>query len=131
MNDSLQSRRRFLKTAAVTTGAVLFSPRPEFGQALSSISDSDATESSSADYTLRIKVSPVEVAPNRIISTTTYNAQFPGPLNLSKTPPTIREPFEDPRSVRPSADKRGKCSPFLASFLPELSLHSASRSHRQ
>jgi FtsP/CotA-like multicopper oxidase with cupredoxin domain len=33
-----------------------------------------------ADYTLTIAVSPVELAPHRIISTTTYNSQFPGPL---------------------------------------------------
>ena len=33
-----------------------------------------------ADYTIRIKVAPVEIAPNRIVSTTTYNGQFPGPL---------------------------------------------------
>ena len=33
-----------------------------------------------ADYTIRIQVSPIEIAPNRIISTTTYNGQFPGPL---------------------------------------------------
>jgi FtsP/CotA-like multicopper oxidase with cupredoxin domain len=37
-------------------------------------------ESGAADYTIRIQVSPIEIAPNRIISTTTYNAQFPGPL---------------------------------------------------
>jgi len=41
---------------------------------------STALESSAADYTLRIKVSPVEIAPQKIISTTTYNGQFPGPL---------------------------------------------------
>lgn len=34
----------------------------------------------SADHTLRIKVSAVEVAPGRTFSTTTYNGQFPGPL---------------------------------------------------
>jgi FtsP/CotA-like multicopper oxidase with cupredoxin domain len=38
-----------------------------------------ATESP-ADYTLTIAVKPVELAPNHIISTTTYNGQFPGPL---------------------------------------------------
>jgi FtsP/CotA-like multicopper oxidase with cupredoxin domain len=37
-------------------------------------------ESGSADYTLRIKTSPIELAPNRIVSLTTYNEQFPGPL---------------------------------------------------
>lgn len=33
-----------------------------------------------ADYTIHIKNSPIEIAPNRIISATTYNGQFPGPL---------------------------------------------------
>ena len=33
-----------------------------------------------ADYTLRIGIGLVEVAPQHIISTTTYNGQFPGPL---------------------------------------------------
>ena len=44
-----------------------------------------------ADYTLTIAVKPVELAPNRIISTTTYNGQFPGPLLRFKegTPVTI------------------------------------------
>ena len=32
------------------------------------------------DYTLTIAVKPIELAPNRILSTTTYNGQFPGPL---------------------------------------------------
>ncbi|ORB84268.1 copper oxidase [Mycobacterium kansasii] len=33
-----------------------------------------------ADHTLRIGHSQVEVAPGKIVSTTTYNGQFPGPL---------------------------------------------------
>ncbi len=37
-------------------------------------------ESDSADFTLHIQTSPVEIAPNRIISATTYNGRFPGPL---------------------------------------------------
>jgi FtsP/CotA-like multicopper oxidase with cupredoxin domain len=32
------------------------------------------------NYTLTIATTPIELAPNRIISTTTYNGQFPGPL---------------------------------------------------
>jgi FtsP/CotA-like multicopper oxidase with cupredoxin domain len=32
------------------------------------------------DYTLRIATGLVELAPDRIVSTTTYNGQFPGPL---------------------------------------------------
>jgi FtsP/CotA-like multicopper oxidase with cupredoxin domain len=34
----------------------------------------------SANYTIRIATGVVELAPDRIISTTTYNGQFPGPL---------------------------------------------------
>jgi FtsP/CotA-like multicopper oxidase with cupredoxin domain len=36
--------------------------------------------SGSADYTTHIQASAVEIAPNRIVSATTYNGQFPGPL---------------------------------------------------
>ena len=61
------SRRNFLKTAGTLAGGSLLSPSAIFGQ-------------SSADYTLTIAVKPVELAPNHIISTTTYNGQFPGPL---------------------------------------------------
>ena len=35
---------------------------------------------SAADCTLTIAVKPVELAPKHIVSTTTYNGQFPGPL---------------------------------------------------
>lgn len=37
-------------------------------------------ELSAADYTLHIRTAPIEIAPKRIISATTYNGQFPGPL---------------------------------------------------
>ncbi|MFD7898558.1 multicopper oxidase family protein [Streptomyces sp. NPDC059743] len=33
-----------------------------------------------ADYTVRIATGPVELAPGAVVSTTTYNGQFPGPL---------------------------------------------------
>jgi FtsP/CotA-like multicopper oxidase with cupredoxin domain len=33
-----------------------------------------------ANYTIDIAVKPIELAPNKIVSTTTYNGQFPGPL---------------------------------------------------
>ena len=80
MKDFLQSRRGFLKGAAVTAGAALFPPAASLGQSPSSMPTATPSESPSPDYTLRIKASPVEVAPHRIISTTTYNGQFPGPL---------------------------------------------------
>src|ERR1700757_1290618 len=37
-------------------------------------------QDSAVDYTVHVAASPVEIAPKRIISTTTYNGQFPGPL---------------------------------------------------
>lgn len=43
--------------------------------------DARAVQSATpADYTLRIGTSLVELGPDKIISTTTYNGQFPGPL---------------------------------------------------
>ena len=33
-----------------------------------------------ADYTLRIRSTPIEIAPRHIVSAITYNGQFPGPL---------------------------------------------------
>jgi FtsP/CotA-like multicopper oxidase with cupredoxin domain len=38
----------------------------------------EATEK--ADFTIRIQASPVEIARDRIVSTVTYNGQFPVPL---------------------------------------------------
>jgi FtsP/CotA-like multicopper oxidase with cupredoxin domain len=73
------SRRSFLGTAAAATAASLLpagckpSPQP-------APSAQDASINGPADYTLRIAVTPVEVAPGKILSTTTYNGQFPGPL---------------------------------------------------
>ena len=32
------------------------------------------------DYTIEIKAAPIEISPHRILSTITYNGQFPGPL---------------------------------------------------
>jgi len=57
---------------------------------------SDTSESRSADYTLRIKVSPVEIAPSRIVSITNYNGQFPGPLiRLKEGQPVTVDIFND------------------------------------
>lgn len=84
MKELSESRRQFLKAAGLAGGAVLFSPGNAVAETLMpplrSESLAASPESASADYTLHIKVSPVEIAPNRIISATTYNGQFPGPL---------------------------------------------------
>jgi len=84
MKEFFESRRHFLKTAGMTAGAMLLSPADSSGQteaALQQSPSADATANSEpANYTLRIKTSPVEIAKDRIISLTTYNGQFPGPL---------------------------------------------------
>ena len=82
MHDSDGSRRNFLKTVGLAAGAALLS-RPgvaQSGMEMPSASHNVGQASAGAGYTIRIAVSPVEIAPARIISTTTYNGQFPGPL---------------------------------------------------
>jgi FtsP/CotA-like multicopper oxidase with cupredoxin domain len=70
------SRRNFLSSAAALAGSTLV--RGTAGSALagSEIPEDDAH----ADYTLTIATKPIELAPKRIVSITTYNGQFPGPL---------------------------------------------------
>jgi FtsP/CotA-like multicopper oxidase with cupredoxin domain len=63
------SRRDFIKAAGTIAGAKLL-PTTGFAQ----------EKDGPADYTLTIADTPVEIAPKKIISTTTYNGQFPGPL---------------------------------------------------
>src|SRR5579871_4112342 len=79
MEFSQLSRRQFVKAAGALAGAASFldgCKQPATSQA----KDGAAQPSGPADYTLTIAVKPVELAPNHIISTTTYNGQFPGPL---------------------------------------------------
>ena len=76
MTNFPDSRRHFLKTTALAAGTAL----------LSRIACAQGTMSHvvgqypAADYTIRIQTVPIEIAPNHILSTTTYNGQFPGPL---------------------------------------------------
>jgi FtsP/CotA-like multicopper oxidase with cupredoxin domain len=78
-----ESRRQFLKVTGLAAGASLLSPissldvRPATTETESAAAPQD---SGAADYTIRIKASPVEIAPKRIIPLLTYNGQFPGPL---------------------------------------------------
>src|SRR5579859_6171073 len=62
------SRRDLFKTAGSIAGAVLLYPRALLSQ------------QATADYTLTIGTSPIELAKDHIVSITTYNGQFPGPL---------------------------------------------------
>ena len=84
MMELSESRRRFLKTAGLTAGTLLLHSGAIVAEASVSTQTNDSpvapSESGSADHTLLIKTSPIEIAPKRIISVTTYNGQFPGPL---------------------------------------------------
>jgi len=84
MKHSLRSRRAFLKSTGVAAGAMLLSAKPGLAQVLPVAAPhapaAAQNDSAPADYTLRIRTSPVEIAPKRIISLTTYNGKFPGPL---------------------------------------------------
>lgn len=71
-------RRDFLKWSG---WSALAGSAPAWLRAAPSASASAAPLSATkADYTLRIARSLVELAPDHIVSTTTYNGQFPGPL---------------------------------------------------
>lgn len=79
---TVESRRDFLRTAGAV-GASLLVPGMALGQGGLSQSQSDSANAQrfgQPDYTLHIRTSPIEIAPNRIISITNYNGQFPGPL---------------------------------------------------
>jgi FtsP/CotA-like multicopper oxidase with cupredoxin domain len=67
------TRRNFLRTTGVAAGGALLSVG-KWSRA------SAAGSAGRSDYTLTIAVKPIELAANRIVSVTTYNGQFPGPL---------------------------------------------------
>ncbi len=99
MEKFAESRRRFLKGAGLTAGALLASP---IGVAADSAAllrpEATARQhgSGSADYTIRIQASPIEIAPKVILSTITYNGQFPGPLiRLREGQPTTVDIYND------------------------------------
>ena len=70
MDGFLESRREFLRKTGLTAGALLLSPKNLFANAAEA----------AADYTIHIKAAAIEIAPNQILSTITYNGQLPGPL---------------------------------------------------
>ena len=74
-------RRNFLRVAGAAAGATLLSPSGLLSQSATAGDNGAASQSEGpAEYTLTIATKPIELAPNRIISVTTYNGQFPGPL---------------------------------------------------
>ena len=70
MERLIESRREFLRTAGLAAGALMVSSKHLFS----------AGAEAAADYAVRIKAAPIEIAPNQTLSTITYNGQFPGPL---------------------------------------------------
>lgn len=69
-------RRRLLQAGGITA---LSTALPKLVEAQSSANTS-VSPKGAADHTIRIGNGLVELAPDRIIPTTTYNGQFPGPL---------------------------------------------------
>lgn len=79
-------RRHFIKLSSLALAARhLPIPLDTSGSA------AQPAPSGRSDYTIRIATSLVELGPDKIISTTTYNGQFPGPLLrfTEGTPTTI------------------------------------------
>jgi FtsP/CotA-like multicopper oxidase with cupredoxin domain len=68
----LLDRREFLKVSSLAVLAPT--------TAVSSRVLAENAPAAKADYTLRIQRAQIELAPHHVISTTTYNGQFPGPL---------------------------------------------------
>ncbi|RSL15765.1 FtsP/CotA-like multicopper oxidase with cupredoxin domain [Edaphobacter aggregans] len=79
MNPSQLSRRTFLGAAGALTGGFLVGSALHARAARVGVGLELQAEGA-ADYTLTIATKPVEIAPKRIVSITTYNGQFPGPL---------------------------------------------------
>jgi len=67
-------RRRFLSLTTLPIATAGLRPL------LAAAADNTVSPEEKADYSIRIGTGLVELAPDRILSTTTYNGQFPGPL---------------------------------------------------
>src|SRR5580704_14035734 len=82
MNPTI-SRRRFLTGTGALAGVGMAVGRPRLPNFALSVRvgfNQQSRDQTGADYTLDIKTSLIEIAPKRIISATTYNGRFPGPL---------------------------------------------------
>ena len=95
-SNLFQSRRQFLKTAAASTGGLLLSRADGLSEKPPIAQFFESSIPATVDYTLHIQVSPIEIASDRIISTTNYNGQFPGPLiRLKEGRPVTVDIFND------------------------------------
>jgi FtsP/CotA-like multicopper oxidase with cupredoxin domain len=77
LRNANESRRDFLKLAG-TAACAAACPKALRGFTAQTLALQSA--GGSPDYVLRIAASAVEIAPKHIVSTITYNGQFPGPL---------------------------------------------------
>jgi FtsP/CotA-like multicopper oxidase with cupredoxin domain len=78
MDKKTTSRRGFLRVAGAVMCAM--APRPGASMALGLPKMFQPSDLRAPDYVLDIGPSPIEIAPKKIVSTITYNGQFPGPL---------------------------------------------------
>jgi hypothetical protein len=86
MNSPI-SRRRFLSNSGALAGIGIAAGglrSPYFDPGAEIEAARQSPDQIPTGYILHIKSSPIEIAPKRIISATTYNGQFPGPLLRSK-----------------------------------------------
>ncbi|HXE15468.1 MAG TPA: multicopper oxidase domain-containing protein [Bryobacteraceae bacterium] len=74
------SKRTFLKTILGGAASLLSLDSACVQAKRKNKSATDTNDHGRADYTLHIAATPIEIAPKKIISTITYNGQFPGPL---------------------------------------------------
>jgi FtsP/CotA-like multicopper oxidase with cupredoxin domain len=73
------SRRKFL-VGGLLAGGYAALPKAALAAGALSSSQTAPKPEGEADHTIRIGLGLVELADDRILSTTTYNGQFPGPL---------------------------------------------------
>ena len=75
------NRRDFLRLSGAAGAAGLLGTQlPSAQAAATAAAGAPGAALAKPDYALRIARSLVELAPDHIVSTTTYNGQFPGPL---------------------------------------------------
>jgi FtsP/CotA-like multicopper oxidase with cupredoxin domain len=73
-------RRKFIKLGGIAIPLAGMLPVKAAELIANKDSGRHSNFSEKADYTIHIKTGLIEVGPQHIISTTTYNGQFPGPL---------------------------------------------------
>jgi FtsP/CotA-like multicopper oxidase with cupredoxin domain len=78
LRNESTTRREFVKLTGIAACAVALPSGSSLDLAFQRLFRQ--AQAVSPDYILRIGTSPLEIAPKHIVSATTYNGQFPGPL---------------------------------------------------